>query len=90
LAGSELLGNITYAFLKNVIIFCSLLPKLDEGGIPLISDNNDEPACYILIDSNWHTRQQDKCITFPKFPEVSCNENILADNNYEMYGSDKI
>ena len=67
-----------------------MLPKLNESGLPLISDSNDEPACYTLIDSNWHTMQQDKSITFPKFPGAPYDDNICADNNYEMEGSDKI
>jgi hypothetical protein len=70
--------------------FLHPVPKLNESGLPLISGNNDEPACYTLIDSNWHTMQQDKSITFPKFPEASYDDNILADNNDETEGSEKI
>ena len=34
--------------------------------------------------------QEDKSITFPKFPGASYGDNIFADNNDEMEGSDKI
>ena len=86
----ELLFNITNAPLKDISIFCILLLKLNESGLPFISDNNDEPACYTSIDSNWHTMQQDKSIAFPKFPGASYDDSILADSNDEMEGSDKI
>jgi hypothetical protein len=62
---------ITNAFLKDIRTFCILLQKLNESGLSLISDNNDEPACYKLIDSNWHTMQQEKRIAFPKLPGTS-------------------
>ena len=67
-----------------------LAPKANESGLPLISDNNDKPACYTLIDSNWHTMQQDKSIAFPKFPGASFDDSILPDSNHEIEGSDKI
>ena len=70
--------------------FWILLPKLNDSGLPLISDNNDEPACNTLINSHWQTMQQDKSITFPKFPGASHGDSILADNNDEMEGSDII
>ena len=90
MAGSELLRNITNASLKDTNIFCILLPKLNESGLPLTSDNSDEPACYTLIDSYWHTMQLDNSITFPKFSGASYDDNILADNNDEMERSDAI
>ena len=67
-----------------------MLPKLNDPGLPIISDKNNEPACYTLIDSIWHTMKQDKSITFTKFPGASYDYNILAENNDEMEGPDKI
>ena len=69
LAGNELLCTITNASLKDMGIFCILLPKWNELGLPLISDNNDEPACCTLIDSSWHTMQQGKAFHFQNFLE---------------------
>ena len=77
LAGSELLHNITNASVKNMSIFWILLPKLNESGLWLISDTNDEASCSTLIDCNWYTMQQDKSIVFAKFPGASYIETLL-------------
>ena len=90
LASRKLLHNITNASLEDKSISWILLPKINEPGLPIISDNNKEPACHTLIDSNWHTMQQDKSITSTKFPGASYDYNILAENNDELEGPDKI
>ena len=74
---------------QKYIHFCILLPKWDRTTTYIWQQSW---ACfYTWIDSNWHTEEQSKSITFPKFPgESSYIENILADNNDEMEGPDKI